>query len=148
MNKKGVSLIALAITIIVIIIIAAIAISSSLSDVNHTNKAAFMSDLENAVNSLRIYNQRAVGFADPSIYYDEIELQWDGSSEYCEHTAKLQDGTNEDTPEYIFNNTLTSRLKDKIYIKNGALYIKKEFPTEFEWATESYYKYMLSGDNI
>ena len=62
-NKKGVSLISLTITIIVLIILAGITIGSGFSNIEKTQKAAFLSDFGNALENLRTYNQRAEAFS-------------------------------------------------------------------------------------
>ena len=141
LNKKGVSLISVVITIIVIVIIASIAVNNGYENIVKAHKSAFMTDLESLILSLEKYNTRAVGYADPMTYYEEDFLQWDGESERAENTAKLEDGINEDTVRYIFDNNISENVKGKIKIINGKLYVDREYETEFQWATEQY-KYM------
>ena len=145
-NNKGVSLTALVITIIVLIIIAGIVMQSGIGNIGQANKSAFMTDLENAILLLQKYETRAEGLSDPMLYFSSDNLQWDGVTERAVNTGKLEDGENEDTINYIFENHIPNTLKGKLKIINGELYINKDYYTEFEWATE-HYKYMLSGDN-
>ena len=146
MNNKGVSLIALAITIIVIIVLAGITWQVGFSNVDETQKASFMVDLETATNALQRYHTTAVLRNNvPSGYY-EGDLEWDGKAERATNTAQMEQAGVEDTPEYILDNTISNKLRNKIKIIDGKLYIDKSYQTEYEWATE-FYKYMLSGDN-
>ena len=133
-NNKGVSLISLAITIIVLIILAGITVGSGIGNIGKTQKAAFLSDFGTALENLRTYNQRAEAFS--TIRYNRRKLTWDGFAERAEHTAKLEDGENEDRAEYIFHETITNNLKGKLEIRSGDLYIKEGYTTELEWAKE------------
>jgi Tfp pilus assembly protein PilE len=150
MNKNGVSMVALVITMIVIIILAGITYNMSFSNVTEAQKTSFLNDLEKAVYYLRAYNTRGqaaylMGAEGAEKNYDPNNLQWDGISERAENTAKMEDGINEDSVEYIFEKDITNNIKGKIKIKDGQLYVSNNYPTEFEWASE-YYDYMKSGE--
>ena len=127
LNKKGVSLIAMVIAIIIIVIIASISLNMGYDNITKAHKSAFMTDIETLITSLQKYNTRAVGFADPMTYYDEEMLQWDGTTERAENTAKLEDGINEDTVRYIFDDAISDNVRGKIKIVNGKLYVDREF---------------------
>ena len=147
-NNKGVSLIALTITIIVILIIAAISFRAGFSTVDETQRTAFMNDIEDLVRHLEIYNTRGVLYNNLDGMYDETTLNWDGESSRTTGSAKMENKDEEDTPIYIFGDTLNSAyVKDKVLIINGKLYVKRSYPDEFKWASENLYKYM-SGDGL
>ena len=150
MNKNGVSMVALVITMIVIIILAGITYNTGFSSVDKAQKTSFMADLEDAIYYLRAYNTRGqaaylMGAEGAEKNYDPNNLQWDGISERAENTARMEDGINEDTAEYIFEKDITKNIEGKIKIKDGQLYVNKNFQTEYEWACEIY-DYMKSGD--
>jgi hypothetical protein len=167
LNNKGVSLISLTITIIVLIIIAGIAISMGFGNVDKGQKAAFVTDLEMAVTSTTIYSERALQYGIKG--YKISELTWDGKSDFLENSGKVNfftnnvegrkidpqhpteeqqlliDAAQEDTVIFLFNTDVPNTLKNKIYIKEGRLYVSKEYPDEYAWAIEAY-EYM-SGDH-
>ena len=159
-SNKGVSLTALVITIILIILIASIALTKGYQNLAKAQQAAFISDLDNAIDSLRIYNERATQFGVKGykLYY----LMWDGESPYMDNSGKLNYLTNDiegkridpkhataeeitkidaapdDSPEFLFNGTIPASLSGKIEIYEGKLYVKPEFEDEFEIAVEKY----------
>ena len=167
LNNKGVSLIALTITIIVIIIIAGIAMSSGFQNVDKSQQAAFVTDLQEAVTSVTVYGERALQYGKND--FKISNLTWDGKSDYLTNSGKVDYLTNdyigrtidrfhpneeekelidnapEDRVNYVFNIALPNTIKGKIYIKEGKLYVDKKYKDEYAWAIEAY-EYM-SGDN-
>lgn len=159
-NNKGVSLIALAITIIVIIIIAAISFNLGFNNVNHAQQAAFLTDLEEAVESVKIYGERALQYG--KVGYRISELTWDGKDHYLTNSGKIEfieankldpkdennrdriDNALDDTAQYLFHKELPITIKEKVYIKGGKLYVNSLYRDEYEWAIAKY-GYM-SGD--
>ena len=134
-NKKGVTLISMAITIIVIIILTSIIILSSLDTIDKGNKAVFQNDFTDAVNSLRMYNTEAVLKANNPNYDPEL-LRWDGESERALNSAKIEDPSQEDKITYILKDHLTKDIKGKVDIIDGKLSVKPEFALETQWALE------------
>ncbi len=160
LSNKGVSLITLAITIIVIVIIAGIALSSGFVNVDKAQQVVFLTDLESAVDSLRIYNERGALYGKRD--FNKNLLRWDGKEDSLTNSAKLDYLENdfegkkvnpkypnedekakilnapEDTPAYVFNGQVPNTLKGKIYIQNGVLYVYEQYQEEYSWATQKY----------
>ncbi len=149
MNNKGVSIMSLVITMIVIIILAGIAMNAGTTNIDKAQKSAFLSDLERAQFELQSYCQRGLVAKELMITedgqggnpnFDPLNLYWDGdiNNKRATDTAKMEDGVNEDTIDYIFNHSITKNLENKIFILDGTLYVKSEYQIEFEWAVENY----------
>ena len=166
LNKKGVSMVALVITIILIILIASIALTKGYQNLAKAQQAAFISDLDNAIQSLNVYHERAAQFGVRE--YKKYYLMWDGESPYMDNSGKLNYLTNDvegkkidakhakgddvtkielapdDSPEFLFNGQIPNTLSGKIEIYEGDLYVKPEFEDEFEIAVEKY-EYMSNA---
>lgn len=136
MNKKGISLVSLAITIIVIIILASIAIVTSTKHVNEAIKVDFQNDLKSFVEAIDLYNQRALIY---NTDYDSNLLEWDGQSDRAKNTAKLDDNINDDKiTTILLDNNLPSSLEGVVYIEKGMVKVKKTVTPQYEWAVELY----------
>lgn len=139
MNQKGISLMSMIITIIVIIILAAIVIMSGGEEsIEEANKVRFQNDLKNSVEALRVYEQRAEMHGEKN--YDFDSLNWDGTSENAENTAKIENkgSDEEDSIRYIFQKTVPKTLEGKIKIINGKIKVDKNLKPEIDWAEELY----------
>lgn len=136
MKQKAVSLVALIVTMIVIIIIATIATINSMEPIDEGFEMQFKNNLKEVVNTLDVYQNRAVLYGESS--YRSDDLYWDGQTTRAEHTAKITDGTQEDKIEDIFSGEVPASLRGKIQIVDGKIRVLKEFPQEYQWATEMY----------
>ena len=133
-NSSGISLIALIVTIIVIIILSSIVYFSTNDALNSMSEAKFKTELRGLQDRLKIYHERANM---NSLSYKNSKLNWDGESERATNTGKVEDGVNEDTPEYILGE-IPEYFNTRIKIKNGQITLlgSKFNPNEIKWGEE------------
>ncbi|MBQ9266885.1 MAG: hypothetical protein IJ217_01145 [Clostridia bacterium] len=133
-DARGISLVALIVTIIVIIILAAISITINHNVLNSTSEAKFKSELRGMMDRLKIYHEKA-NLA--SVSYRNTNLEWDGLEYYATNTGKVENGSYEDSVDYIFGG-IPAYFQGKLFIKSGIINVDTtKFSTdELAWIRE------------
>lgn len=136
-TQNGISLISLIVTIIVIIILATITISMNFDTLDMMNKTKYFSEIRGLEERLKIYHEDAELELDN---YRKNKLTWNGTSERAENTGKVEDGTNEDTPMFIFKE-IPAYFNGKLYIQDGDLGVSNYTDQELQWLDEMQIKH-------